>query len=60
MFQSLFTFIRNGVCSAILGGVQDAQEKLTEHAQTDEPLTIEADITEPIPKTNGRKRVKSR
>lgn len=42
MFETLFQFLRQGVKTAILGGIQDAQEELAGKLETHEPLVIES------------------
>ena len=41
MFDKLFSYIRNGVKEAILGGFQDAHEELSRLSETGEPIAIE-------------------
>jgi hypothetical protein len=44
MFDKLFSFIRQGIKQAILGGIDDAQQELVHRVESKEPLVIEAEV----------------
>lgn len=62
MFQRLFDFVADGIANAVLRGFQKANEKLTGHLDHNEPLTIEAQVSDPTEKptkrlvTNGKRK----
>lgn len=41
--DKLFSFIRDGVRNAIIGGIEDAQEEVQRRIEGQDPLLIEAE-----------------
>ena len=54
MFDRLFQFIRDGVKTAILGGIQDARDELTAKVEAGQPLTIETTTDTNKPKAKRK------
>lgn len=57
MFDRLFQFIREGVKTAILGGIEDAHDELAAKIETGEPLALEESTNgQTTTKTTTRKK----